>query len=56
MRKMNIKWFENPNWWHYNEYGLFEINDDAPKEAKESFERYIEQCEAKRIEMENQDK
>lgn len=55
MRKLENKWYQNRDWWHFNEYGLFEINDDAPKEAKESFKKYREQCEAERIENENQD-
>ncbi len=56
MKKLEKKWYENKDWWHFNENGFFEINEDAPEEAKESFRKYREQCKAKRTEMENQNK
>ncbi|MGI6608885.1 MAG: hypothetical protein ACOX1F_07965 [Erysipelotrichaceae bacterium] len=46
MRKVEVKWKENPKWWHYNENGLPIINNDAPEEAKESYKKYREQCES----------
>lgn len=46
MLKMENKWRENKDWWHYNEYGLPVVNDDAPEEAKESYKKYVEQSKS----------
>lgn len=43
MRKLDCYWMENDEWWHYNENLFPVINDDAPEEAKKSYEHYLEQ-------------
>ena len=43
MRKLDLYWRSNKNWFHWTENGDAIINDDAPKEAQESYKRYLEQ-------------
>ncbi len=43
MRKYDYFWMTNEEWYHTDEYGNDIVNDDAPKEAKESYERYRKQ-------------
>ncbi len=39
-------WLSNEDWWHREEYGKKVINDDAPPEAKRSYEIYLEQLKS----------
>ena len=43
MRKFDYYWASNKEWYHRDEYDNPILHDDAPKEAKESFERYRKQ-------------
>ena len=48
MRVLDSYWTTNKDWWHYdeNDKSLLPkrvINDDAPREAKESYARFLEQ-------------
>ena len=45
MRKMGFYWKSNPDWWYRKENGVCVLKDTAPKEAKESYERYLKQWE-----------
>ncbi|MCF0132704.1 MAG: hypothetical protein HUJ72_02445 [Blautia sp.] len=39
---VDMSWASNPDWFHFE--GLVPvIHDDAPKEAKDSYERYVKQ-------------
>ena len=44
MTKFDYFWRSNPEWVKY-ENRKFVLKDDAPKEAKESYERYLKQRE-----------
>lgn len=39
-------WNKDDSWWDYNEKGDIVLTDKAPKEAKESFERYKKKIES----------
>ena len=42
MRKIDLYWKSNRDWWEYK--GLIPIiKDNAPPEAKASYERYLKQ-------------
>lgn len=41
-KKLDLFWQSNPEWWHAEGYELV-VNDDAPLEAKKSYERYLKQ-------------
>lgn len=44
MVALDLYWKTNKNWWHRDEKNLRPVlNKDAPKEAKESYKRYLEQ-------------
>lgn len=43
MTKLDYYWLSNKEWSHRMPNGERVINDDAPKEAKESYERYLQQ-------------
>ena len=43
MRKLELYWRSNPEWWHRQDNLVPVINDDAPPEAQESYKRYLEQ-------------
>lgn len=43
MRKLEYYWMSNKEWYHLTENMHFVVNDDAPKEAKESYERYLKE-------------
>lgn len=48
MRTLDLFWLTNPEWYDYtddNEGELFLV-DDAPPEARASYERYLEQKKA----------
>ena len=41
---LDLYWKTNKEWWHRDEKSLCPVlNDNAPKEAKESYARYLEQ-------------
>ena len=44
MRKIDLYWKTNPDWWYVKNLE-FHLREDAPKEAKESYERYLKQLE-----------
>lgn len=43
MIKYDYYWASDDNWYHFNENGIMEINNNAPKEAQESYKHYLEQ-------------
>ena len=43
MRVFDYHWKSNPAWYHRNEYGIAVLNDDAPEEAKKSYQHFLEQ-------------
>ena len=43
MRKYDSFWLSNKDWYHWTENGDRVLNDDAPPEAKASYERYNQQ-------------
>ena len=42
MVKLESYWHSNREWFHFNVQGLV-LNDDAPEEAKRSYQRYLNQ-------------
>ena len=46
MRKFDYFWATNEDWYHVNQYGDPVLNEDAPREAIESYRRYLEQRKA----------
>ena len=47
MTRLDGYWSKCPEYWHIKN-GVVVIHDDAPKEVKESYERYLKQAEAAR--------
>ena len=45
MTKLDGYWAKFREYWHIK-YGVVVIHDDAPKEVKESYKRYVEQATA----------
>lgn len=45
-KNIELYWHSNRDWWHYDGYAMV-INEDAPKEAKESYKRYLKQIKSK---------
>ena len=43
MTKLDYYWLSNKAWSHRLPNGTRVINEDAPKEAKDSYERYLQQ-------------
>ncbi len=43
MTRLDGYWTTNEDWYHFDENGMPVINDDAPPEAKESYENYRKQ-------------
>lgn len=43
MTKLDYYWASNKEWYHLNEYMRFVVNDDAPEEAKKSYQNYLKQ-------------
>ena len=43
MRKLDLYWTDNPDWWYRDENGVRHIKEDAPEDAKKSYEHYLEQ-------------
>ncbi len=48
MRKLDYYWTTNTDWWERQENGVRVIKIDAPKEAQESYKRYLEQKKSER--------
>jgi len=42
MKKIDLFWQSNREWWEYKDH-IPTIREDAPQEAKESYQRYLEQ-------------
>jgi hypothetical protein len=38
-------WASNPDWWDYNEKGEAVVRDDAPQEAKDSYDYYMKRTD-----------
>jgi len=38
-----ITWKSNKDWYHRKENGVCVLNDNAPREAQESYKHYLEQ-------------
>ncbi|MCI5816930.1 hypothetical protein [Ruminococcus sp.] len=45
MTKLDGYWAKFREYWHIKD-GVVVIHDDAPKEVKESYKRYVEQADA----------
>lgn len=43
MKILDFFWMSNKNWYHMNENYVYVINEDAPEEAKKSYENYLRQ-------------
>ena len=43
MRKLGYFWRSNEDWFYMNENCVFVLNDDAPEEARKSYENYLRQ-------------
>ena len=43
MTKLDYYWASNEEWYHLNENMHFVVNDDAPEEAKKSYQNYLRQ-------------
>lgn len=44
MTKLDFSWAKDKKYWHF-ENGDVVIHDDAPKDVKEAYERYLQQAE-----------
>lgn len=44
MKKLDLRWASNPNWWERNENYAKVLKPNAPKEAQGSYKHYLEQC------------
>ena len=42
MKRLDLRWMDNRDWYTYKN-GKVVLKDTAPKEAKESYKRYLEQ-------------
>lgn len=47
MTKLDYFWKSKKEWYHMDENCRFVINDNAPTEAKKSYQHYLEQRERK---------
>lgn len=55
MRKFESHWMSNDAWYHLSENGDWVVNDDAPKEAKDSYALYCEQRRKASAEEKNEE-
>lgn len=46
MTRLDYSWAKYKEYWHYDDKLNVVIHNDAPKEVKESYERYLKQAEA----------
>lgn len=44
MTKLDFSWSKDKRHWHYDDNLKVVIHDDAPREVKESYKRYVEQA------------
>lgn len=44
-------WCSNDAWWDYNEKGKAVVRDDAPQEAKDSYEYYMKRTNGGKIRL-----
>ena len=44
MEKLDLRLVSNPDWWERNENYAKVLKPNAPKEAQDSYEHYLEQC------------
>lgn len=47
MTRLDMFWHSNKDWYIVEKDFEFKIKEDAPQEAKESFERYLKQIKEK---------
>lgn len=47
MTRLDYSWADDDRYWHFED-GRPVIHDDAPKEVKEGYERYLKQADAAR--------
>ena len=43
MTKLDFYWQSNKDWYHITETCDFVVNDNAPEEAKKSYQNYLKQ-------------
>ena len=48
MKYVDMDWMDNPEWWDVDDNDRVYIKNDAPQEAKDSFQRYREQTKEKK--------
>lgn len=48
MRILDMQWLDNDDWWDVDEKGHMYVKDDAPDEAKKSYNHYLEQIKQNR--------
>ena len=49
MRKLDLYWKSNRDWWFFDKNLIPRIKDSAPKEAQESYKRYRSQSKNTKI-------
>lgn len=47
MTKLDYYWASNKSWYHLDSNMQFVVNDDAPEEAKKSYNNYLKQLKEK---------
>ena len=50
MTLLDLSWMQDDRYWHFEgeDPPVMVVNDDAPKEVKEAYERYLKQVESAR--------
>ena len=44
MKKLDLRLASNPDWWERNENYAKVLKQNAPKEAQDSYQHFLEQC------------
>ena len=44
MEKLDLRLASNPDWWEWNENYAKVLKPNAPKEAQDSYQHFLEQC------------
>ena len=44
MKKLDLRLASNPDWWERNENYAKVLKPNAPKEAQDSYQHFLEQC------------
>ena len=44
MEKLDLRLASNPDWWERNENYAKVLKPNAPKEAQDSYQHFLEQC------------